>query len=131
MIEAGKQTVFDIILETPGISQAEILQEFKTRTGKRVSQGFVYHKCQDLLHENRIRVERKGNQNAYYPITTAVGSQLKSSISYTIEEGEDGSLVVVSYTIGKDRVTLAKGLPLEKLPEFHRAQQSFKKYLTG
>ncbi len=131
MIEAGKQTVFEIITERPGISQAEVLQEFKTRTGKKVSQGFVYHKCQDLLSDARIRVERKGNQNAYYPTTGLPGSPARSNISYMVEEVNDGSLMVVSYTIGKDRVTLAKGLPLEKLPEFHRVQQAFKEYLTG
>lgn len=131
MIEAGKQTVFEIISQRPEISQAGILQEFKARTGKKVSQGFVYHKCQDLLNDARIRVERKGNQNAYYPVTALLGSPIRSSISYTVEEANDGSLMVVSYTIGKDKVTLANGLPLEKLPEFHRAQQAFKEYLTG
>ena len=132
MIRDGKETVVEIIRESQGTNQAGIVREFIKRTGRKVSQGFIYHKCQDLLREGLIRLERRGMSNAYYVQGSAAGATARASeMWYKIQEGADGQLVVVSYTVGDSTVQLRKGLPLDLLPEFHASQLKYRDYLTG
>jgi hypothetical protein len=132
MIREGKETILEIVREIPGTNQAAILREFIKRSGRKVSQGFIYHKCQELLREGVIRLERRGMSNAYYLQSSATGAATRASeMWYKIQESVDGQLVVVSYTVGDSTVQLRKGLPLDLLPEFHASQLKYRDYLTG
>ena len=124
--ESSRSLVLDVIRDNPGLSQEQIRKEASKIFGREMSQGFAYRWCKILKEEGAIRIEKRGNMNAYY-ISETGAKPAKNKIWYHIEPNDKGELVVTSYTIGSITQSL-KDLPLDRLRDFHNDHMKYEEY---